>query len=76
MKYTFALAALAATVLANPVPQAITADITPTAAAPPGCSPTFPGTFVITITNVTTTSGKRDIGDGLDKVCSESSCTL
>ncbi|MCJ1293494.1 Mucin-12 [Xylographa carneopallida] len=67
MKYTFALAALAATVLANPVPQAITADITPTAAAPPGCSPTFPGTFVITITNVTTTSGKRDIGDGLDK---------
>ncbi|MCJ1318310.1 hypothetical protein MMC15_003638 [Xylographa vitiligo] len=67
MKYTLALAALAATVLANPVPQAITADITPTAAAPPGCTPTFPGTFVITITNVTTTSGKRDVEAGLDK---------
>ncbi|MCJ1401411.1 hypothetical protein MMC11_004624 [Xylographa trunciseda] len=67
MKYTLALVALAATVLANPVPQAITADITPTAAAPPGCTPTFPGTFVITITNVTTTSGKRDVEAGLDK---------
>ncbi|MCJ1390742.1 hypothetical protein MMC18_003603 [Xylographa bjoerkii] len=70
MKYTFtlaALAALAATVFANPVPQAITADITPTAAAPPGCTPTFPGTFVITITNVTTTSGKRDVDTGLNK---------
>ncbi|MCJ1286529.1 hypothetical protein MMC26_005875 [Xylographa opegraphella] len=68
MKYALALAALAATVLANPVPQAITADITPTAAAPPGCMPTFPGTFVITITNVTTTSGKRDVAEAaLDK---------
>ncbi|MCJ1434892.1 hypothetical protein MMC27_004262 [Xylographa pallens] len=66
MKYTLALAALAATVLANPVPQAITQDITPTAAAPPGCTPTFPGTFVITITNVTTTS-KRNVEAGLDK---------
>ncbi|MCJ1472907.1 mucin 12, cell surface associated [Lambiella insularis] len=61
----FAAAAFASPV-ANPVPQAITQLITPTAAAPPGCTPTFPGTFVITITNVTTTT-KRDTELGLEK---------
>ncbi|MCJ1299183.1 hypothetical protein MMC08_001975 [Hypocenomyce scalaris] len=61
MKYTLALLALAASALANPMPQAVTADITPSASAPAGCMPTFAGNFEIQIVNVTTSSKKRDV---------------
>ncbi|MCJ1406496.1 hypothetical protein MMC19_000561 [Ptychographa xylographoides] len=59
MQYTLALLALAASVIATPAPQGVTADITPASTAPAGCQPTFSGNFVITIQNVTT-NAKRD----------------
>jgi hypothetical protein len=46
MKFTIvALTAFAASVTA----QGVTSIIKPTAAAPPGCEPTFPGTFQLQV---------------------------
>jgi len=62
MQYTLALLVLAAVVKASPVPQAVTAIITPTGSAPPGCMPTFFGSFGIAVVNVTTaTAVKRAV---------------
>lgn len=52
MKVTFALAsALLGVVLA--VPQGVTEKLTPTGAAPPGCTGTFDGQFEISVAKVT-----------------------
>ena len=62
MQYTLALLALAAAVKASPVPQAVTAIITPSGSAPPGCMPTFVGSFGIAVVNITTaTAVKRAV---------------
>lgn len=65
MQYCFAILALAALVKANPVafPQAVTAKISPTNPAPPGCQPTLAGSFGIAVHNVSTTAAavKRDV---------------
>lgn len=45
MQCSIALLALAGAALANPVPQAVTAQITPTGAAPAGCQTDAPGTY-------------------------------
>ncbi|KAF2810035.1 uncharacterized protein BDZ99DRAFT_462647 [Mytilinidion resinicola] len=58
MRSTFALLALAAGAFARP--QGVTTEIAPSATAPAGCSPTYPGTFEITVVNATT-SKKRDL---------------
>ncbi|MCJ1240809.1 hypothetical protein MMC14_008813 [Varicellaria rhodocarpa] len=59
--YTFALLAiLASSVVANPVPQAVTSDIAPAATAPAGCSASAPGTYVITIANASSPA-KREV---------------
>ncbi len=60
MRYTFALLALAAAAIAKPMPQGVTEVIAPSAGLPAGCSPTYPGTFEITVVNVTK-SAKRDL---------------
>jgi len=64
MQTTFALLALAA--VAYAAPQGVTADITPTAVAPAGCTPTYTGEFQIQAVNFTTPSKrsveKRDCG--------------
>lgn len=49
MKYSFALLAVSAAVLASPVAQGITKAIAPSAAAPAGCSPTYPGSFGLAV---------------------------
>jgi len=59
MQYTLALLALAAAVHASPLPQAVTAIITPTGTAPPGCMPTFVGSFGITVINISTASAVK-----------------
>ncbi|KAF9635748.1 hypothetical protein BFW01_g6643 [Lasiodiplodia theobromae] len=56
MKFTLALAALAGTAVALPKAQGVTEDLSPTASAPAGCLPTYPGKFTITIVNATTSS--------------------
>ncbi|KAK7721745.1 hypothetical protein SLS57_005094 [Botryosphaeria dothidea] len=63
MKFAVALAALAGTALALPQPQGVTEDLKPTASAPSGCQPTYPGKFTITILNATTHQGvaKRNL---------------
>jgi len=62
MRYTVALLTLAAAAIAKPMPGGVTAVIAPPAPAPAGCSPSFPGTFEITVVNVTT-SAKRDLAE-------------
>ncbi|ETI28022.1 hypothetical protein G647_00471 [Cladophialophora carrionii CBS 160.54] len=58
---TFALVtALAATVLASPMPQGVTSQIAPSSPAPEGCSPSFSGSFQITAVNVSS-AAKRDL---------------
>lgn len=54
MRYSIAPVALAALAAANPVPQGVTENITPSTSAPAGCSPDYPGTFQIQVVNVTT----------------------
>ena len=57
MRYSFALAVLAAVAEASPLamPQAVTAVITPTnGAAPAGCTPAFSGSFGIAVKNIST----------------------
>jgi len=51
MKSTLTILALAVGALA--MPQGVTVAIAPSATAPAGCSPTYPGTFEITVVNVT-----------------------
>lgn len=58
MKYTVALAALAAVVAATPAPQAVTSQISPSASAPAGCQTSYPGSFTITTVNATTSRSK------------------
>ncbi|KAF2087638.1 hypothetical protein K490DRAFT_22369, partial [Saccharata proteae CBS 121410] len=53
------IAALSAAAAA--VPQGVTQVIAPSAAAPAGCEPTYPGQFSITIVNVTESQTKRDV---------------
>ncbi|EKG18305.1 hypothetical protein MPH_04437 [Macrophomina phaseolina MS6] len=63
MKFALAFAALAGTALALPQPQGVTQDLKPTASAPSGCQPTYPGKFTITILNATNHQGvaKRNL---------------
>ena len=46
---SFAVAALAAVALANPMPQAVTSAVSPTGAAPAGCTGSVPGSYEITV---------------------------
>ena len=65
MQYSIAaLAAFAAVALANPMPQGVTAAITPTGSAPASCTGTVDGSFEITV--VKPSVAKRDV----QKVCS------
>lgn len=67
MQYTFALLALAAAVRASPMPQAVTAVITPSGTAPAGCMPTFAGSFGIAVHNISTAAAaKRQVTQGSD----------
>lgn len=62
MQYTVALLALAAVINASPLPQAVTAILRPSGSAPPGCMPTFVGSFGIAVMNVSTaTAVKRAV---------------
>ena len=57
--YTYAILALAALAQANPVimaRQAVTADVSPTAPAPPGCSASVDFHFGIAVKNVSTSA--------------------
>lgn len=55
MKYSFAFLAALAAVQASPFPrpQGVTANISPQAAAPSGCTGAYSGTFGIVVQNVT-----------------------
>lgn len=59
MQYALALLAAVAVVKASPFPQAVTAAISPTGSAPPGCSPTFSGSFGIAVMNVSTSAVQK-----------------
>ena len=62
MHYSLALLALAAAAVnASPFafPQAVTAIITPSGSAPPGCMPTFVGSFGIAVQNISTAAMAR-----------------
>ena len=56
MQYAVEILALAAAVQANPVamPQAVTIAIAPPEPAPPGCEPSYVGSFGIFAQNITT----------------------
>ena len=56
MHYTVAALAAVAVVQASPVPQAVTAAISPTEAPPPGCAGSRPDTFGIAAMNLTAAS--------------------
>lgn len=73
MQYAFViLAASVALVKASPFPQAVTANISPTGAAPPGCSPTFGGSFGIAVMNVSTSAmPKRQVTQMTEYVSSD-----
>jgi len=67
MKYSIAFMAAVAAVQASPVPQAVTAKISPSATAPSGCSPTYSGSFGIVAQAVTassSTAAVSQINDG------------
>lgn len=53
MRYTFAFLAALAAVEASPVPQGVTMAMSPSAAAPSGCMPTYSGSFGIAVMNIT-----------------------
>ena len=53
MKYSIAFLAAVAAVQASPVPQGVTAKLAPTASAPPGCMPSYSGTFGVVVQNIT-----------------------
>lgn len=59
MKYSFALAALAAVAAATPAPQAVNSAVSPSAAAPSGCATSYPGSFTVSTVNATTSKSKR-----------------
>lgn len=64
MRYTLALLAAAVAVQASPmpVPGGVTSAIAPTGSAPPGCKPTYAGTFGIAVMNVSTKAkAKRQV---------------
>ncbi|KAL8826493.1 MAG: hypothetical protein Q9191_003765 [Dirinaria sp. TL-2023a] len=66
MQGLFAIFVLIAAVQANPVavPQAVTAAISPSVAAPPGCTNAFSGTFGIAVYNLSTSAAankKREV---------------
>jgi len=66
MQYALAFAGFVALASANPIlveRQAVTAKISPTAPAPPGCSPAFATNFGIGIQNVSTSAApaKRQV---------------
>ena len=63
MRASIVALAFAALVAATPKPGGITSAIAPAQSPPPGCSPNYDGTFVISPTNLTA-SKKR----GLDEV--------
>ena len=55
MKYSIVFLAAAAVVQASPMPKPqVTANISPSAAAPSGCTGDFPGTFGVAVQKVTT----------------------
>ncbi|KAL8650530.1 MAG: hypothetical protein Q9210_003765 [Variospora velana] len=58
MLSSVAILALATAVYANPValPQGVTADVSPSAPAPPGCTPSASGRFGIAVQNVSTSA--------------------
>lgn len=60
MRNTFVSLALAAHVLATPMPQAVTSAVAPEAPVPSGCETSHEGTFQITVVNVSSSS-KRDV---------------
>ncbi|KAL9113090.1 MAG: hypothetical protein Q9227_002702 [Pyrenula ochraceoflavens] len=76
MKYSISLLAAAAAVNASPllrVRQAVTSAISPSAAAPSGCSAAYSGTFGIAAMNISTPTGKAKrqastISDGQPQV--------
>ena len=61
MQYSLALLALMAAVQANPValPQAVTAAISPSAPAPPGCTSSAAGSYGIAVHNVSTAAVQK-----------------
>lgn len=65
MLSSVAILALANAVYANPValPQGVTADVSPSAPAPPGCTPSASGSFGIAVQNVSTSApvAKRQV---------------
>lgn len=52
MKYSFVIGILAVAALAEPIPQAVTAQIAPSSPPPAGCSTSAPGTFEITVEKI------------------------
>jgi hypothetical protein len=77
MRYTLAILAAAAVVKASPFPQAVTAAISPTDAAPPGCTGSRPDAFGIAVMNVTTASAapaKRQVSQISEYVTTEPRC--
>lgn len=59
MRSTFAPLVFAALAAANPMPQGVTQSIAPAASAPAGCMASYPGTFEISVVNVTSPKSKR-----------------
>ncbi len=59
MKFSASIATLATIGLA--LGQGITDKISPKQAAPPGCQSSFSGLFQVTVVDVTTVTGKRDV---------------
>lgn len=59
MKYSVALAALAAVAAASPAHEAVSSAVSPSGAAPSGCSYSYPGTFSVSTVNATTSRTKR-----------------
>ncbi len=58
MQHAFAILALAAVAMANPVAQ-VTANISPPSPAPYGCSPNYSGEFSVTTVNATTAHSSK-----------------
>ena len=49
MKYSAVVLGLAALAVASPVPEGVAAQLTPTGAAPAGCTASYPGSFEFTV---------------------------
>lgn len=61
MKYNLLLLAAAAAVQASPFPQGVTAKLTPSGAAPSGCTGGYNGTFGVVVMNMTMASGSQKV---------------